>query len=60
MTTDTKEKKLRFTLEIGGETVYDRRNGERIRDDPSEYVHDAGVYHDGCGDHKKSAAEGVE
>lgn len=55
MTTDTMEKEVAVTVEIGGEDRYHWRDGQRIRYDSSEYVHHAGFSYNRCGNLQKSA-----
>ena len=38
----------------------DRRNGERFRNDPSEYVYNACIYYNGCKNFQKSTSGGNE
>ena len=60
MTTDTKKKEVAVTFMAGDTDSNDRRNGERFRNDSSEYVYNACIYYNGCKNFQKSTSGGNE
>ena len=59
MTTDTKKKEVAVTFGRRYRSN-DRRNGERFRNDSSEYVYNACIYYNGCKNFQKSTSGGNE